>query len=457
MGQDILYLNENKKGSDSVIGDVHGNRGCLEHVMKQLQKGDRLFIVGDLTDRGHDSLGVIKLILKNGDRVFSIRGNHEDQCLDTINCLEALALRKSHLFKSSRFKNFLKGENYSLKSLFADFNAYENNEHEEDYEEIKFHLENHRLWLVDLFCYELRHNRITVHKDYIEYGEQSNIKRIEEYMSNLPYIIHVAGIDPFNVVHADMPFDNFVLIERIEQGNLQLTKEEKKYATWARGGKKEPFLAKTNSDGVITYVGHNIIEGKGNNLPIVRFESSTVNIDVATYKINSSLMVNHTKKSSSFTGLEAPPKNLLVKKNILDNYLASRHQPEQLISTAKTFDEHVEENVIPVLDSLCIDMAETTATSNTANQTSFIESEITAGGLLTRNNLFSENKMTRKHSAPTKFFDEQQVKRRKTDKQPTISSVIDSSADMDIVNTKQSTTLINLEQESESNESRWTW
>jgi hypothetical protein len=321
MGKDIVCLKENTEGRDFIIGDIHGNRRCLNEVLSVLKNEDRLFIVGDLTDRGHDSEGVI-LALKNRDNVFSVRGNHEDECLEVIHYLEDLALKHSCLFKSRRFKDYLRGNgNHKLTDLFADFNIEENDRCAEIYKKMKFDLENDRGWLVDLFCRELRNHDIKISQDNIKYGRRSRIKQIQEYMRNLPYIIHVAGNNPFNVVHADMPFDNSFLLELIQQGNFRLTKDQRKHATWARGDEQRPFLNKTNSNGVITYVGHNIIEG--NDLPIVRRDSNTVNIDVGTYDINSSLVVNHTNKKSRFIGLDRPPTNLLAKKENLDEYLLS--------------------------------------------------------------------------------------------------------------------------------------
>jgi hypothetical protein len=341
---DIICVEENVNGRDFIIGDVHGNRRCLSAVLKKLRRGDRLFLVGDLTDRGHDSYGVIDLVVKNIDRIFSVRGNHESECLEAIACLEALALKNSQLFNSVRFKKFLDGRHsYNLKDLFADFNWYERNKCATEYEKIEFDLENHRIWLVDLFSYELRKGCLHVKKDHIEYEPESKIKQIFDYMENLPYIIQVKGGSPFNVVHSDMPFDNATLLSRIQQGNLHLTEQEKAHAPWARGDSKSPFLEKTNTNGMITYVGHNIIEGT--NLPILRRDSMTVNLDVATYDTDTSLVVNHTDKSSKFIGPGQPNTDLLTKKAELDSYLISLNTyslpTTRSPGSASNFFEHV--------------------------------------------------------------------------------------------------------------------
>lgn len=77
----MLYeiYKENKEGNDYCVGDLHGNYTALYALLEQIgfnKEKDRLFCLGDLTDRGLDSNKVIEL-LKN-KWLFTIRGNHED-------------------------------------------------------------------------------------------------------------------------------------------------------------------------------------------------------------------------------------------------------------------------------------------------------------------------------------------------------------------------------------------
>jgi len=69
-----------------IIGDVHG---CL-HELKQLLDviqpvcDDRLCFLGDLVDRGHDSIGVVRLVRKllaAHPGSVCIMGNHEEKAL----------------------------------------------------------------------------------------------------------------------------------------------------------------------------------------------------------------------------------------------------------------------------------------------------------------------------------------------------------------------------------------
>jgi Icc-related predicted phosphoesterase len=59
----ILKLEENIIGNDNIVGDIHGELATFEKLLSTLNPNDRLFIVGDLIDRGNNSLGVIEKIL----------------------------------------------------------------------------------------------------------------------------------------------------------------------------------------------------------------------------------------------------------------------------------------------------------------------------------------------------------------------------------------------------------
>lgn len=72
------------------IGDIHGGvhtfRALLDRL--DLQKSDRLYLLGDYIDRGPDSKGVLDIILdlmESGFDLRPVRGNHEDMLLETVN------------------------------------------------------------------------------------------------------------------------------------------------------------------------------------------------------------------------------------------------------------------------------------------------------------------------------------------------------------------------------------
>ncbi|PTP42746.1 metallophosphoesterase [Vibrio splendidus] len=69
---------QNKVGKDYFIGDIHGEYNLIEALLKYVNfsvKDDRLFSVGDLCDRGKDSVACIEL---SKEKWFHpVIGNHE--------------------------------------------------------------------------------------------------------------------------------------------------------------------------------------------------------------------------------------------------------------------------------------------------------------------------------------------------------------------------------------------
>ena len=68
-----------------IIGDIHG---CLSEFEAMLVKvdfdkeNDILILVGDLIQKGPDSLGVIRAAIRHG--AYSVRGNHESHLLESL-------------------------------------------------------------------------------------------------------------------------------------------------------------------------------------------------------------------------------------------------------------------------------------------------------------------------------------------------------------------------------------
>jgi serine/threonine protein phosphatase 1 len=74
----IRQLPENILGKDYVIGDLHGCYSLLERLLDAVKFDyvyDRLFSVGDMIDRGPDSLRCLELLTKPW--FFAVQGNHE--------------------------------------------------------------------------------------------------------------------------------------------------------------------------------------------------------------------------------------------------------------------------------------------------------------------------------------------------------------------------------------------
>lgn len=62
------------------IGDVHGCFGTLQHLLRRIQydrRQDRLWLVGDLVNRGPRSLDVLRWAVEEEDRIVVVLGNHD--------------------------------------------------------------------------------------------------------------------------------------------------------------------------------------------------------------------------------------------------------------------------------------------------------------------------------------------------------------------------------------------
>lgn len=76
---------ENDQGRDFVAGDLHGQYSLLMQELEEIgfdASVDRLFLLGDLIDRGPESMECLTLPYQPW--CFSIAGNHEQMMLDAL-------------------------------------------------------------------------------------------------------------------------------------------------------------------------------------------------------------------------------------------------------------------------------------------------------------------------------------------------------------------------------------
>lgn len=81
-----LYQTIRVTGRTFIVGDLHGCYSQLADLLRDVQfspsDGDTCILLGDLTDRGPDSLDCLSLLDEPG--FFSIRGNHEQMMITAL-------------------------------------------------------------------------------------------------------------------------------------------------------------------------------------------------------------------------------------------------------------------------------------------------------------------------------------------------------------------------------------
>jgi serine/threonine protein phosphatase 1 len=83
MSLPIHKLPSNHLGKDYIVGDLHGCFSLLDRLMNDVgfnKNHDRLFSVGDLIDRGPESLRCLQLLAEPW--FYAVKGNHEDMFLE---------------------------------------------------------------------------------------------------------------------------------------------------------------------------------------------------------------------------------------------------------------------------------------------------------------------------------------------------------------------------------------
>ena len=70
-------------GRTYAISDVHGMGHLLDRMLEKIafSEADRLYILGDLIDRGPDPAGVLDLAMERKN-IIALKGNHEDAFVD---------------------------------------------------------------------------------------------------------------------------------------------------------------------------------------------------------------------------------------------------------------------------------------------------------------------------------------------------------------------------------------
>jgi len=100
-----------------IIGDVHGCIDELKELVHQLAivSGDRLIFIGDLIDRGPDSLGVVRQVYEWSKffDVFLLLGNHEEKFNRYVHHIQGNTGKEKEMKGIDQFSNLLNGLNES--------------------------------------------------------------------------------------------------------------------------------------------------------------------------------------------------------------------------------------------------------------------------------------------------------------------------------------------------------
>ena len=98
-----------------IIGDVHGCIDELQELMQQLapSANDHIIFIGDLIDRGPDSLGVVREVVRWSNRfnVQLVLGNHEEKFLRYAHHIKTASGLETEMKGIDEFPNLLSGLN----------------------------------------------------------------------------------------------------------------------------------------------------------------------------------------------------------------------------------------------------------------------------------------------------------------------------------------------------------
>lgn len=295
----LIVRNCNTLGNDIIVTDPHGDLGALRKVLDILGENDRLFLCGDLVDRGPKSLEILRTIKKiNAGRdpenlkIYAVRGNHEDIALRALKCSDFFFATQP---KDSEINRFLIA--FSYDKMIKD-PSYET-KMDECFKRIFNRLGRE----AKLYFYDAYHNVLKNGAEWIFKLTKKQKKEVKNFITPLPYYIRVNGangIPPFDIVHAVPPSED--IIQHLTKNQSQFFSNDKIHEmTWAR-----PITAKQAQErnqttmsahgrsvlSILAYVGHNSLEG---HKQFYYAERNLINLDAATYYTGAMLVANHTQ------------------------------------------------------------------------------------------------------------------------------------------------------------------
>ena len=344
----ILSVQPSRTAEIKIIGDIHGSLEPLHLVLQTLTPDDYLFIVGDIIDRGviHDgennrylptSKDVLNLLIKHAlaapgtmPKIYSVKGNHEQCFLDLLN-----------LFKWAASENVRKNPNFRNDFEFLLRVAIENGcgwifkEHQE-IQASRFNILNLKIPGVyddpkaemDRFIADL-----LMHPNPLD-ELIPQILLYRDFMATLPFVIKIDMDNPILVVHADLPFTDAEIDQRI--ASLQgFNAEEVEHITSARLGQ---FSTVRDEHSHLVVVGHNILRSKPGIIPDRR-STNHLNLDCGAFVTENLLCYDVRASEVSLIGNQEHAAYRLLTKSkseanlFLSDYAQSLTSRKQKIDT----------------------------------------------------------------------------------------------------------------------------
>lgn len=331
----ILQIAGNQNGSDFVTTDPHADLKTFQMLVEQYLSGEknqnnRLTVCGDLVDRGPDSLGIIRYVKEqnaNGQRIYAVRGNHEDMVLNILNFIEVFEALDQGADDRSKIFIGKAPKLFALESLEGDFSKALLSEGQK------------LLQLAARFSYGGKVGG----KDYFEsfgktllnsfhprFGDRAKAIRrlfadcmsavgngggwvlklsseerteVQNFIVSLPYIIRVGEvvredgllIAAFDVVHA-CPLSEAEMCEILLMPEPTLTDKQIEYITWARPASLcgQADIKMVLDDRAVNsprvYVGHNVLSAYRSAYR----NKNIFNLDADTYGNGCMFIVDHT-------------------------------------------------------------------------------------------------------------------------------------------------------------------
>lgn len=186
-----------------IVSDIHGHIKQFEELLTYWNQEDTLVILGDLIDRGPDSLKVIEKVIElkqtYEDKVIFVKGNHEEMLLNFLNNpIE----KQEHYYKN--------GGQETMQSLLVHLpNDIADQTYTEQANEIKQHYQAQLAFLESAPTFQIIGNVLCTHAGFnsefatLEETTERDyiwIRKHYETINKTPYV-NVFGHTPVTYIH----------------------------------------------------------------------------------------------------------------------------------------------------------------------------------------------------------------------------------------------------------------